>query len=151
MNSMNLKTQLENDLKEAMRSKDELRKNTLRMALTAIKLAEVDKGGLLDDAAVMGILQKEIKARREALAEAERAQRSDLVSNAQSEIAILEAYLPQPFSAEELEALARQVIAEAGATSLREMGQVMKLLMPRLQGRASGDAASQVVRKLLQG
>lgn len=151
MNLMNLKTQLENDLKEAMRSRDELRKNTLRMVLTAIRLAEVDKGGPLDDAAVIGVLQKEVKARREALAEAERAQRSDLVSNAQAEIAILEAYLPRPFSAEELEALARQAIGEAGATSLREMGQVMKLLMPRLQGRASGEAASQVVRKLLQG
>jgi uncharacterized protein YqeY len=151
MDWMNLKTQLENDLREAMRARDELRKNTLRMALSAIKLAEVEKGNPLDEAAVINVLQKEIKARREALDEAERAHRPDLIANARAEIAILEAYLPQPLSAEELEALARQAIAEAGATSLREMGQVMKRLMPRLQGRASGEAASQVVRKLLQG
>lgn len=149
MKSMELKPKLENDLKDAMRASDEVRKRTLRMVLSAIKLAEVDKGTPVDDAALLGILQKEVKMRQEAIGEAERANRADLAAAAQSELAVLESYLPQPFSEADLEALIKEAIGEAGATSLREMGQVMKTLMPRLQGRATGDQASQVVRKLL--
>lgn len=147
---MTTKEQLEKALKEAMRSGDEIRKRTIRMALSSIKLAEVEKGGELEEAAIQAILHKEIKSRREAIADAERAGRPELIAASQEEIAILESFLPQAFSTEELEALARQTIAELNATSLKEMGQVMKALMPRLQGRASGDQASQVVRRLLQ-
>jgi uncharacterized protein YqeY len=146
---MNTKNRLENALKEAMRSKDELRKRTLRMALSAIRLAEVEKGKPSDEPMVLATLQKEIKTRQEAIADAERANRTDLASVNQEEIAFLQSFLPQPLSSEELEALARQAIAEAGATSAREMGGVMKLLVPRLQGRATGEQAGQVVRKLL--
>jgi uncharacterized protein YqeY len=149
ISGMELKSQIENDIKDAMRSKDETRKRTLRMALSAIKLAEIEKGGPLDDQGVYSVLQKEIKSRHESIADAERAGRSDLIAEAQPEIAILEGYLPQAFSQEELEDLARQAILEAGATSPQQMGQVMKLLMPRLQGRASGNEASQAVKKLL--
>mgnify|MGYP001765442148 CR=1 FL=1 len=148
---MDLKTQLQDALKEAMRSKDELRKNTVRMVLSSIRLTEIDKGIALDDAGTMAILQKEVKSRREAMADAERAGRPDLVQAGEAEIKILEEFLPKGFSAEELETLTRQAIAETGATNIREMGAVMKVLMPRLQGRATGDQASQVVRKLLQG
>ena len=147
---MNLKTQLENDMKDALRAKDELRKRTLRMAISAIKFAEIEKGGALDEQELIGIMQKEVKSRNEAIADAERAKRPDLAQASQAEIGVLEAYLPQPFSQAELEALARQAIQEAGASSPREMGQVMKLLVPRLQGRATGGEASQAVRKLLQ-
>jgi len=146
---MTNKAQIENDIKEAMRARDELRKRTLRMVLSAIKLAEVDKGGPLDGNEVMGILQKEVKSRNESIADAERAGRPELASATQDEIAILEGYLPKPFTSAELEALARQAIAEAGASSVREMGQVMKILVPRLEGRATGAEASQVVRTLL--
>jgi hypothetical protein len=146
---MSIKQQLDNDLKDAMRNKDELRKRTVRMTLTNIRLAEVDKGSALDDQALMALLQKEIKSRHESIADAERAGRPDLIEEIRAEIGLLEAYLPQPFSAQELEDLARQAIAEAGATSPKEMGLVMKILMPRLQGRASGSEASQVVRNLL--
>ena len=149
MANMNTKAQLENDVKDAMRAKDEPRKRTLRMALSAIKLAEVEKRGPLDESETITILQKEVKARHEAIADAERANRPDLVADAQLEIAILETYLPQPLSPEELETLTREVIDEVGATSMREMGQVMKVLMPRLEGRATGQEASQAVRKLL--
>lgn len=148
---MSIKQQLENDLKEAMRNKDELRKRTLRLTLTDIRLAEVEKGGTLDDPALMTLLQKEIKSRHESIADAERAGRPDLIEELRAEISLLEAYLPQQLSTQELEELARQAIAEAGATSPKEMGLVMKLLVPRLQGRASGNEASQVVRKLLEG
>jgi uncharacterized protein YqeY len=147
---MTSKVDLENDLKDAMRTKDELRKTTLRMALAAIRMAEIEKRADMDEPAILGILQKEVKSRQEAIADAEKAGRQDLVAASQAEIGVLEKYLPQPFTDEELEALARQAIGEASATSVREMGQVMKVLMPRLAGRASGNQASQVVRRLLE-
>jgi uncharacterized protein YqeY len=146
---MTTKVELENALKDAMRSGDEVSKRTLRMALSSIRLTEVDKGGALDENALMAILQKEVKTRQEAIEEAQTAKRPDLEAEAKAEIAVLQSFLPQQLSSEELESLARQAIAETGATSVREMGQVMKVLMPRLQGRATGDQASQVVRKLL--
>jgi uncharacterized protein YqeY len=149
MARMNTKEKLENDMKDAMRNKDEARKRTLRMALSEIKLAEIDKRGALDEAEVIAIIQKEVKSRREAIADAERASRPDLVADANTEIAILETYLPQQLTPEELDALAQEAVDETGATSIREMGQVMKVLMPRLEGRATGQEASQAVRKLL--
>jgi uncharacterized protein YqeY len=148
---MTTKQQLENSLKEAMRSGDDVRKRTIRMVLSAVKMVEIDKGTALDEIGIAAILQKEIKSRRESIADAQRAGRSDLATAAEAEISVLESYLPKGLSPEELESLTRQVITEVGATSLREMGQVMKVLLPRLQGRATGDQASQVVRKLLQG
>lgn len=147
---MSTKTNLEDALKAAIRSGDEARKRTVRMALTNIHLAEVDKGAALDESGVQTLLLKEVKSQREAIADAERANRPELIAAAQQEIAILESFLPKGMPPEELEALARQAIADAGATSIKEMGQVMKVLMPRLQGRASGDQASQAVRRLLQ-
>jgi len=146
---MTIKQQMESDLKDAMRAGDDVCKRTLRMALSAIRLAEVEKGGQLDDSAILPILHKEIKMRQEAIEEAQRAGRADLEAASQAEIHVLDAFLPRQLSAGELEELARQVIAEVGATSLKEMGQVMKVLMPRLQGRATGDQTSQAVRKLL--
>ena len=119
------------------------------MVLSAIRLAEIEKGAALDDPAAMGVLQKEIKARRESIADAERAERPELAAEAEAEIRILESYLPQQLSTAELEDRARAAIAEFGATSPREMGQVMKVLMPRIQGRAEGAQVSQAVRRLL--
>jgi uncharacterized protein YqeY len=146
---MDTKKKLEDALKDAMRSHDELRKRTVRMALSAIHLTEIDQGKDLDENMVLGVLQKEVKSRLESIADAQRANRTDLVEVNQAELALLEQFLPQPFSQAELEAIAKQAIAESGATSLKEMGQVMKLLIPRLSGRATGDQASQVVRQLL--
>ena len=147
---MSTKSELDAALKDAMRAGDEQRKRTIRMVLANIKNAEIDQVAELDESGVVAIMQKEVKVRQESLADAERAGRSDLVSAAEEEIAILESFLPKPFSAEELDAMARQAIAEVQATSVREMGQVMKVLIPRLQGRATGDQASQAVRRLLQ-
>ena len=143
------KIELENDLKLAMKSGDGLRKSVIRMALSAVKLAEIDKGASLDEAGVISILQKEVKSRRESIADAEKASRSDLIAEAQAEIGVLEGYLPKAFTFQEREEMARQAIQETGATSLREIGLVMKVLVPRLQGKATGDQASQMVRKLL--
>lgn len=147
---MTTKRQIEEALKEAMRSKDDVRKRTLRMVLSSAKLAEVEKGGDLDEAGLISVLQKEVKSRREAIADAQRAGRPDLVEDAEAEIQVLNEFLPEPISTEKLELMAKEAIDEVGATSMREMGQVMKILMPRLQGQATGEQASQIVRKLLQ-
>jgi uncharacterized protein YqeY len=146
---MELRIQLQNALKDAMRAGDVTRKSTIRMAIAAIKLADAEKGVQVDDNVILTILQKEVKSRRESIADAERADRPEMIQSALAEIAVLEGFLPKALSAEELEALAREAISESGATSMREMGQVMKLLVPRLQGRATGEQASQMVRKLL--
>lgn len=146
---MSIKAQLETALKDAMRSGDELHKRVLRMALSAIRLAEIDRAGVLDDAGVLAILQKEMKSYQETYEESHNAGRTDLAEKAKSEMGVLKDFLPSQYSPEELESLVRQVIAEVGATGAKEMGQVMKALIPRLQGRATGDQASQLVRKLL--
>ena len=146
---MSIKANIEKDITNAMRSSNVLRKNTLRMALSAIKLAEIEKGGSLDDAVVMTVLQKEIKSPRETILDAERAKRPDLVVDAEAEIALLETYLPTQLSHQELESMAQEAIDEVGATSTREIGLVMKVLLPRVQGRAEGSMVSQVVRQLL--
>jgi len=147
---MDTKSKLENALKDAMRAGDEVKKRTVRMALAAIKQAEIDRQVTLDEAAVLAILQKEIKTRHEALEEAQQANRPDLAAEAEAEIAVVNAFLPQALSADELKALAEAAIAEASAASPSDMGKVMKLLMPRIQGRAPGDQVSQLVRQLLQ-
>ena len=147
---MDLKTTLQADLKDAMRHGEETRKTTLRMALSAIKMAEIDRRTQLDEAAMLAVIQKEIKSRRESIDDAQRANRPELISQAEEEIKILQGYLPAALSPEELEILARAAISEVGATTIREMGQVMKVLMPRILGRATGDQASQTVRRLLQ-
>ena len=132
-----------------MRAGEEVRKSTLRMVLSAIRLAEVEKGKPLDEPGILAVLHKEVKSRRESIADAQRANRPDLIEAAEAEIAILDDFLPKAMAADELESLARQAIAEVGAASPRDMGQVMKLLLPRLQGRVPGDQVSQVVRRLL--
>lgn len=119
------------------------------MVISAIKLVEVDKGVPLDEGEVLVILQKEIKSRRESIADAEKAGRSDLISDSEAEISILEEYLPQSFTQDEIEAMAKEVIAQEGASSMQDMGKVMKLLMPKVQGRADGSQVSQTVRQLL--
>jgi len=151
MIGMDTKAQLDNALKDAMRSGDDLRKRTIRMVISEARLAEINKGKPLEEAEMIAVLQKEVKSRNEAIADAQRAGRADLVAAAQAEIGVLETFLPKPFTPKELEALARQAIDEAQASSPGDMGKVMKLLTPRLQGRATGALASQVVRQLLGG
>ena len=147
---MDTKTLLENDLKSAMRSGDVVRKRALRMALSAIKLAEVQKGAALDEAQILAVLQKEIKSQQETIAEAEKANRPDMVAAAQAESAVLENFLPPSLDQEELETMVRAAIIEVGATSPADMGKVMKAVMPEIKGRASGEQVSQMVRQLLQ-
>ena len=146
---MPARTQLEADLKDAMRSGDDVRKRTLRMVLSAVKLAEVEKRGELDEAGMISVLQREVKARNETIQDAERAGRPELTEATRAELAVLRAYLPEQLSDDELTRLARQAIAETGATSPAEMGKVMKALMPKVQGKVDGKAVSDRVRDLL--
>ncbi len=150
INFMDTKSLLENDLKNAMRAGDSVKKRALRMALSAIRFSEVQKGSPLDEPQVLAVLQKEIKSQQETIAEAEKANRPDMASAAQAEIAVIESYLPPSLSQVELDVLARATIAEVGASSPADMGKVMKALMPKVQGRAPGDQVSQTVRNLLQ-
>jgi uncharacterized protein YqeY len=147
---MDTRTALETSLKEALRSGDELRKRTIRQVLAAVKQVEIDRRAAPDEAAVVGIVQKEIKTRRESLDEARGAGRAEMVAELQAEIDVLASFLPQAMSADELRPLAQAAILEAGAASPADMGKVMKLLMPRVAGRAPGDQVSQMVRDLLQ-
>ena len=147
---MTIKSQLNESMKDAMRSGDEVRKRTVRMALAAVKQAEVDKRIELDDMAVMNLLLKEIKNRRESLEEAKKANRTDLVEANEAEIKVLEAFLPEAMPDEELRTLVQAAVNETGAASPADMGKVMKIVMPRVAGRAPNDRVSATVRELLQ-
>ena len=147
---MDLKTLLENNLKDAMRTNNDLVRRTLRMVLAAIKLAEVEKGQKLDDAAVIAILQKEIKGRNEAINDAQRAGRADIIVDNQAEIGVLESYLPKQMSDPELHELVSSVISELGASSPADMGKVIKASLVKVAGRAPNDRVSAMVRQLLQ-
>ena len=147
---MSIKNQLNDSLKDAMKSGDEVRKRTVRMALASIKQVEVDKRVELDDAAVTSILQKEVKNRRESLEEARKANRADLIEANEAEIRVLEAFLPKAMPAEELRAIVQAAITETGASAPADMGKVMKAVMPKVAGRAPNDMISAPVRELLQ-
>jgi len=147
---MTIKAQLNESMKDAMKSGDDVRKRTVRMALAAVKQVEVDKRIELDDAAVMSIIQKEIKNRRESLEEARKANRADLMEANEAEINVLQVFLPKAMPAEELHALVQAAIAETGASSPADMGKVMKTVMPKVAGRAPNDMVSATVRELLQ-
>jgi uncharacterized protein YqeY len=147
---METKIHLEGALKEAIKAGDDVGKRTIRMVLATIRQLEIDRQVKLDENAVLSIIQKEIKTRKEAVEEARGANRLDIVSATEAEIVVLQGYLPQALSEEELNALVKDAIDEAGAASPVDMGKVMKLLMPRVAGRATGDQVSTVVRQLLQ-
>jgi hypothetical protein len=132
-----------------MKANDDVSRRTTRMALAAIKQTEVDKQAALDNAAVIGLLQKEIKNRREAIEEARKANRPDLIGDNEAEIKVLEAFLPERMSTDELRQLATAAIAETGAAAPTDMGKVMKALLPKVAGRAAGDQVSAVVKELL--
>ena len=146
---MDTKAKLNEAVKEAMKSGDEVRKRTIRMVLAAIKQVEVDKRTDLDDTTVTALIQKEVKNRREALEEAKKANRADLAADNESEIKVLEEFLPKAMDAAELRALVQAAITETGAAAPSDMGKVMKVVMPKVAGRAPNDAISAAVKELL--
>jgi uncharacterized protein YqeY len=146
---MTLKQTLSAALKEAMKAQDEIRKVALRLVMAAIKEAEIDAQAELTDEQVLRLVQKEVKSRQESIADARKAAREDLVAAAEAEMAVLQEYLPQALTPEELEVIVKETIAEIGASSMADMGQVMGAVMPKVQGRADGGQVNQLVRKLL--
>lgn len=148
---MSLKERLKEDMKAAMRAREEgrIRLETIRMVQAALKNAEIERQRDLTDDEVLAVIAREVKQRQEALAEFERGGRQDLVDRTQAEIAVLTDYLPEPLSTEAIQELARQAIAQVGARGPADMGKVMQALMPQVRGRADGREVSRIVRELL--
>ena len=146
---MDTKAKLNDSMKDAMKSGDEVRKRTVRMVLAAVKQAEVDKQTSIDDMAVVALIQKEVKNRREAIEDAKKANREDLIGDNEAEIKVLEAFLPEEMPADELKAIVEAAIAETGASAPSDMGKVMKVVMPKVAGRAANNVISAAVKELL--
>ena len=147
---MALREQLREDLKSAMRAGDATRRNTIRMLEAAIKNAEIEKRGQeLPEADVLAILQRQVKQRRDSIEQFERGGREDLAEIERAEIAVIEAYLPEQLSEAEIEAAARRVIEQTGASGPGDRGKVMGPLMKELRGKADGAAVNAAVSKLL--
>jgi uncharacterized protein YqeY len=145
-----LKERIDADLKDAMRAKDELKLSTLRMMKSTIKYKEVEPGAsLLDDAGILSVLATLVKQRRESIEQYRAGKRDDLAEKEEKEIAVIQLYMPQQLSATELSAEVAKGIAEAGATSAKDMGAVMKVVSPRLKGKAEGKAISDEVKAQL--
>lgn len=146
---MSLKEKLSDDLKQAMRERDENRKIALRLLRAAIVNEEVAVQHPLDDAEVMAVAARQAKQRRESIDAFRSGGRQDLVAAEEAQLQVLQAYLPQQMSREEVEQAAREAIARVGASGPADLGLVMRDLMPRLRGRADGSVVNQVVKEVL--
>jgi len=146
---MTLKQQISDDMKNAMRAKDSARLGAVRLLLAAIKQKEVDERIELDDAAVIAIVEKLLKQRKDSASQYQAAGRMDLADQENFEIGVLNAYMPQAMSAEEVAALIQQAVAETGANSAKDMGKVIAWLKPKLAGRADMGAVSGLVKNAL--
>ena len=146
---MALREQLNEDIKAAMKAREQDRLGALRLMLSAVKQREVDERITLDDAGVIGVVEKMIKQRRESIAQYEKAARQDLADREKAEIAVLEAYLPKQLSQAEVDAVVAEAIAATGAKSAADMGKVMGVVKPKLAGRADMGAVSAMVRRQL--
>jgi uncharacterized protein len=148
---MALKERLDEDLKAAMREKAPLRLSTIRMLKSAIKYREIELMKPLDDAGVLAVIASEVKRRRDSVEQYRAANRADLAEKEEAEIRILQEYLPQQLGEEELRAKVDEAIARAGAQGPKDMGAVMKALLPEVQGRAEGKVVSDMVKARLSG
>ncbi len=148
---MTLKARITEDMKDAMRAKDSARLSTVRMLLAAVKQREVDERIELTDADVLGVIEKMLKQRRDSIAQFEAGKREDLAAIERSEVAVLQAYLPQQLTAAEIDTLIAEAIAATGAAGLAGMGKVMAALKPKLAGRADMGAVSARIKARLAG
>ncbi len=146
---MSLTARIQEDMKTAMRSGDKRRLGVIRLILAAIKQREVDERIILDDMQVTVVLDKMLKQRRESINQYEQAGRTDLVEQEQFETGVVQAYLPQPLSPAEVNALIGEAIAETAASGIKDMGKVMALLKPQIQGRADMSAVSAQIKAKL--
>jgi uncharacterized protein YqeY len=147
--SETLKTQLQTDMKSSMKSGDKSRLGVIRLMLAAIKQIEVDERIELDDARITAVLDKMAKQRRESIAQFDKAGRDDLTAIEQAELEIIQQYLPEALSESEINELVEQTIAATGAASIKDMGKVMGMLKPQLQGRADMGQVSQTIKARL--
>jgi len=150
---MSLKEQLTEDMKTAMKAKEEGKQRlaVIRMVRSAIRQQEIDGNGkqALDDEGVIAIISKEVKMRKDSLEEFKKGDRQDLVAQTEAEIAVLMPYLPQQLSEEEIRAFVQEAVEKSGASSQKDMGKVMGLLMPKVKGRADGKLVNSIVREML--
>ena len=146
---MPLRDQLNEDIKTAMKAREQERLAALRLMLSAVKQREVDERITLDDGGVIGVVEKMIKQRKDSIAQYEKAQRQDLADKEKYEISVLEAYLPQQLSAAEIDAIIAEAVASTGAKSAADMGKVMGVVKPRLAGRADMGKVSALVKTKL--
>ena len=144
-----LKEKLMDDLKVSMREKNEIRKNTIQMVRAAILQIEKDKGITVEDEKIIEIIAKEVKSKKDALTDFEKGDRQDLIAQTNEEIAILQEYLPRQLSKEEIKVEVQKVIEDIGATSMRDMGNVMKEAKNRIGAAADGRTINEVVKELL--
>jgi uncharacterized protein len=148
---MALKEQLDQDLKGAMRERAQLKLDTIRMLKSAIKYREIELMKPLDDAGIQGVIASEIKRRRDSVEQYRAANRADLADKEDAEIRFLQAYLPQQLTQAELEAKVDEAVKKVGAQGPKDMGAVMKALLPEVQGRAEGKVVSELVKARLSG
>ncbi|HEX6988127.1 MAG TPA: GatB/YqeY domain-containing protein [Bacillota bacterium] len=146
---MDLRSRLEQDMKDALRQQDRVRLGTIRMLRAAIQNADIASGRRLDDQGIVEVLARELKLRRESLDEYRRAGRAEQAAQLEREIQVVQGYLPEPLSEAEITDLARRIIAETGAAGPQDMGRVMGQLMPRVKGRADGNVVGRIVREEL--
>ncbi|KTD38938.1 Yqey-like protein [Legionella nautarum] len=146
---MTIKDSISNDLKDAMRARDKKKLDTLRLITAAVKQVEVDERIVVDDERMLIILDKLAKQRKESITQFEAAGRDDLVAQEQYELGVIGHYLPEPLSDKEIEALVAQAFTESGATKMSDMGKVMAILKPQLQGRADMSKVSLLIKAKL--
>jgi uncharacterized protein YqeY len=149
---MTFQAKIDNDIKDAMRAKEAAKLGVLRMLKSALMNAAIEKGGAgtqLEDAEAMAVIRKEVKKRQDSVESFEKAGRAELADKEKAEVEVLSAYLPKALSADEIAALVREAIAEAGATSRKEMGAVMKVANEKAAGRVDGKTLSAEVQKQL--
>lgn len=147
-----LKQQLRDELKESMIAKDELRKSVLRMLISAITYYEIQKGGAgyeATDEDVLSVIDKQVKQRKDSIEQFEKAGRQELADKEKAEMALLEKYLPEQMSEEEVRELVKEAIEQTGASSPQDMGKVMGALMPKVKGKADGGLVSRLVKEAL--
>ncbi len=148
---MDLKERLLEEYKVAMKARERLKVSTIRMLQSEIRNAEIAKRGELTEEELLGVVSREARKRREAIEEFEKAGRQDLADRERFELSIIQEYMPEQLSQEEVRRMAEEAIREVGATSPGDIGRVMGQLMPRLKGKADGRQVNQMVREMLQG
>ncbi len=146
---MALKEKLAQDLKDAMRDKDAIRKNVVQLIRSSVLQVEKDNKITLDDDGILDVIAKQLKQRRDSLPDYEKSGREDLISQLKTEMAILMEYLPAQLSHEELEKIVKEAVESTGASSMKDMGKVMAAVMPKTKGRADGKEINSIVKSLL--